>query len=350
MVFKMADSSPLMIHSDSLMHTLALLHSSCSSFFFSCLTLRLKAASFNLSSALFLSSPLSGSHDKSLRMWEKTQEPFFVEEEREKRLESLFESDLDQQDRRDEEAAGSATRDAGEGIALSAGRRTLDSVGAADSIIEALEMAANEAERQRQEREAAEANVDSETDQPSGTKQRLTKKPTVNPLMLGLTPSAYILRSIAMVKPSDLESALLMLPFNDALSLLSYIPEWIGGKGGPDSSLGGKALKRGQESKGQRRVAAGGHHIELACRAAVLLLRLHHSQLVATSSARHILLNLSKYLRPGIQALKDLAGFNLAALGHLQRTQKDRIGLGGVTADDDYVKAKVALLGGKAKN
>ncbi len=40
---------------------------------------------------------VTGSHDRSLRRWERTDEPFFVEEEREKRLESLFEADLEVQ-------------------------------------------------------------------------------------------------------------------------------------------------------------------------------------------------------------------------------------------------------------
>jgi len=38
---------------------------------------------------------LTGSHDRSLRRWERTDEPFFVEEEKERRLESLFEADLE---------------------------------------------------------------------------------------------------------------------------------------------------------------------------------------------------------------------------------------------------------------
>ena len=33
--------------------------------------------------------------DRSLRVWQRTEEPFFVEEEKEKRLESLFEADLE---------------------------------------------------------------------------------------------------------------------------------------------------------------------------------------------------------------------------------------------------------------
>ena len=38
---------------------------------------------------------ITGSHDRSLRRWERTDEPFFVEEEKEKRLESLFEADME---------------------------------------------------------------------------------------------------------------------------------------------------------------------------------------------------------------------------------------------------------------
>ena len=38
---------------------------------------------------------VSGGADRSLRVWRRTEEPFFVEEERERRLESLFEADTE---------------------------------------------------------------------------------------------------------------------------------------------------------------------------------------------------------------------------------------------------------------
>jgi hypothetical protein len=38
---------------------------------------------------------VTGGADRSLRLWQRTEEPFFVEEEKEKRLESLFEADLE---------------------------------------------------------------------------------------------------------------------------------------------------------------------------------------------------------------------------------------------------------------
>jgi U3 small nucleolar RNA-associated protein 12 len=37
---------------------------------------------------------ITGSHDKSLRIWEKTDEPLFLEEEREKELEQLYDANL----------------------------------------------------------------------------------------------------------------------------------------------------------------------------------------------------------------------------------------------------------------
>jgi U3 small nucleolar RNA-associated protein 12 len=98
-----------------------------------------------------------------MRRWERTSEPFFVEEEKERRLESLFEADLEQQQQRAQREAGglvlgpeggsfggAAAAAGGDGdadAAAAAGRRTIESVSAADAIIDALDVAANEAEK-----------------------------------------------------------------------------------------------------------------------------------------------------------------------------------------------------------
>ena len=44
-----------------------------------------------------------------------------------------------------------------------------------------------------------------------------------NPLLEGLGIGQYVLRAAARVKAADLEQALLMLPFHDALRLLGYL-------------------------------------------------------------------------------------------------------------------------------
>jgi len=209
---------------------------------------------------------VTGGHDKSLRRWERTDEPFFVEEEREKRLESLFEADLEsQQQRAASEGIGS------DGKAGVAGERTLESLTATDKIVEALEMAANE------------------------TKRIADSKPgevlPPNVLMLGMRPSQYVLKAVSSVRPADLEQALMCLPFTSALELLGYLRDWL----------------------------QCGTKVELTARLAVLLLRLHHVQLVGTPAARTVLAALRGLLRPRVAGLRDLLGCNIAALQHLQR-------------------------------
>lgn len=101
---------------------------------------------------------------------------------------------------------------------------------------------------------------------------------------------------LSALQAADLEQALLVLPFTEALRLLSYLCHW---------------LKRGLQT-------------ELCCRVSTLLVRLHHPQLVATPSARPTLIQLQTLLRQRVQGLKDTMGFNLAALQHLKRSVKER--------------------------
>ena len=53
------------------------------------------------------------------------------------------------------------------------------------------------------------------------------KPPAANPLLLGLSPSTFVLRAVGRVRSSELEQALLLLPFPDALRLLGYLIVWL---------------------------------------------------------------------------------------------------------------------------
>ena len=243
---------------------------------------------------------VTGSHDRGLRRWERTEEPFFVEEEKEKRLESLFEEDLGRDDARPltlgPDGGALAEDGAGAGGVVPAGKKTLETVSAADAIVEALDMAATEEER------IEEALTEA---QRRGKGKETAAPPTnvaMNPLMLGLSPSEYVLRSVSQVRGSELEQAILLLPFTDALRLLGYLPPW---------------LRRGSQ-------------VELLCRVATLLLRVHMQQLMATPAARPVLTELQGLLRSRVQGLKDTMGFNLAAIEHLRRVVADQGGGGNV--------------------
>ncbi|KAF6255140.1 WD40-repeat-containing domain protein [Scenedesmus sp. NREL 46B-D3] len=283
--------------------------------------------------------PPAGSHDRSMRRWERTSEPFFVEEEKERRLESLFEADLEQQQQRAAREAGGlvlgpegasfggggAAAAGGEAeAAAAAGRRTIESVSAADAIIDALDVAAHEADKDdeyarelRAAQAAAAAAASSQPKKGSAQAAALPKRPPANPLMLGLAADAYVLRSVAAVRANDLEQALLLLPFNDALRLLQWVSGWL--------------------AQGSQRRLAGSDPqvVELSCRVATLLLRLHHSQLTATTSARQTLVDLHTRMRAAVQGLRDTLGFNIAALKYMQRAAKENAGVD----EEDVVKA-----------
>jgi U3 small nucleolar RNA-associated protein 12 len=251
---------------------------------------------------------VTGSHDRGLRRWERTEEPFFVEEEKEKRLESLFEEDLGREDARPLILGpdGGAVADDGTafGQVVPAGKKTLETVSAADAIVEALDMASTEEERIEEALADAQRKSGGGGGGGSGQQKNSSNDVVVapNPLMMGLSPSEYVLRSVSQVRGSELEQAILLLPFTDALRLLGYLAPW---------------LRRGSQ-------------VELLCRVATLLLRVHMQQLMATPAARPVLTELQGLLRSQVQGLKDSMGFNLAAIEHLRRVVAEQGGGGNV--------------------
>ncbi|KAL2554389.1 transducin family protein/WD-40 repeat family protein [Forsythia ovata] len=216
---------------------------------------------------------VTGSHDRSIRRWDRTEEPFFIEEEKEKRLEEMFESDIDNAF---ENRYVPKEELPEEGAVSLAGKKTQETLNATDSIIEALDMAEDELKRIAvYEEEKSNGKV-------------ADFRPNI--LMLGLSPSDYVLRAVSNVHTNDLEQTLLALPFSDALKILSYLKDW--------ASLPVK--------------------VELVCRVATVLLQIHHNQLVSTVAARPVLTLLKDILHARVKECKYTLGFNLVAMDHLK--------------------------------
>ncbi|OVA17951.1 WD40 repeat [Macleaya cordata] len=217
---------------------------------------------------------VTGSHDRSIRRWDRTEEPFFIEEEKEKRLDEMFEADIE-----NSFESRYALREElpEEGAVGLAGKKTQETLTATDLIIDALDTAEAELQRIAEHKEEKASGRASDF-QP-------------NIIMLGLSPSDYILRALSNVHTNDLEQTLLSLPFSDALKLMSYLKDWASN---PDK-------------------------VELVCRVATMLLQTHHNQLVTTPAARPILTILKDILYARVQKCKDTLGFNLAAMDHLKQ-------------------------------
>ncbi len=63
-----------------------------------------------------------------------------------------------------------------------------------------------------------------------------------------------------------------------------------------------------------------GREVELVCRCAFFLLKVHQNQIVANRSMLLFLVSLKEHTRGKLQSQEDLMGFNRAALGFLKRT------------------------------
>ena len=224
-----------------------------------------------------------------------------------------------------------------------AGRQTLETLSAADAIVDALDVARHERERidahikkkarialetparkaddapgdarddERVRREDAEklrrlfagdddaedehdvasmASDDSDVETAlasasGGGNDSYPKGLPPNPLLMGASPERYALRALESVKAADLERAVLALPFSSAAALLEFLGGW---------------LERGEKT-------------ELTCRLAALIVRLHYAQLGATANARGTLLKIRPLLRARAASFRDVVGFNLAGLG-----------------------------------
>ena len=146
------------------------------------------------------------------------------------------------------------------------GRATAETLKAGDKLLEALDMA--------------------EADDPDSL--------GVNPLLLGLTPSAYIRKTLSAIRANDLVDALLVLPFASAIQLLRELCSWV----------------------------REGSTVGLASRSISVLLETHLQQIVgnANHEVRALLDELAATLRPTLEAERDAIGVNLAAMRFVRRT------------------------------
>ncbi|XP_023258035.1 WD repeat-containing protein 3 [Seriola lalandi dorsalis] len=218
---------------------------------------------------------VSSSHDKSLRLWERTREPIILEEEREMEREAEFEESM---------AKGDVPVVPGEtqGEAAPAGKKTVETVKAAERIMEALELYKEENRKMEEHKYACE----------HAGKELPPPKP--NPILVAfgnVSPSRYVLDVIRKVRSSELEISLLVLPF-------PYVPELL--------RLFNSYIQQGLE-------------VELVCRCLFFLLKIHFGQISSNQMLLSVIDELRMNTLSKVHEIRDVMGFNSAALQFLQR-------------------------------
>ncbi|XP_053144476.1 WD repeat-containing protein 3 [Hemicordylus capensis] len=217
---------------------------------------------------------VSSSHDKSLRLWERTRELLVLEEEREMQREAEYEEDLAKEGQ--PVVAGETQGETG-----LAGKKTIETVKAAERIMEAIELYREETAKLKEHTAICKA---------AG---KLVPLP-VNPILQAygnISPSAYVLDVLKKVKSSELEESLLVLPF-------SYIPDLL--------VLFNQYIELGSE-------------VELLCRALLFLLRIHFGQITSNQLLVKVMENLKKSTISKVGQVRDVLGFNMAGLQFLKR-------------------------------
>ena len=215
---------------------------------------------------------VSASHDRSIRLWQQTDEQLFLEEEREKELEDMYESTLlksfDQADR--EAEAG------GDEQLIRPGRQTTFTLTAGEKIGEALQIGLDDLELMKEYGKLKATNMSAVA-------------PPRNPVYLannGISASAYLLRVLQRIPPANLQDALLVLSFSQLSALFTFLSIWAS----------------------ERRA------VPLTCRILFFVLKLHHKQLVASRLMKPLLQDLRCHLQSALQEQRKEMGFNIAGL------------------------------------
>jgi U3 small nucleolar RNA-associated protein 12 len=145
----------------------------------------------------------------------------FLEEERERELEQLYESGIVDDLNRVEAPIGDARPAVAAEVEVSAvTKQTTETLMAGERIMEALDLADTERRtfHEYEEMTSRLAEDDAMKLQP----------PPRNPILAAydLAPDAYVLRVVEKVQSTALQDALLVLPFGKVVSLMAYLNIW----------------------------------------------------------------------------------------------------------------------------
>lgn len=214
---------------------------------------------------------VSASHDKSIRIWEQTDEPLFLEEEREKEMEEAYDNTLTASLEHEEDG-----EDGEKAEAVDAGKQTTGTLMAGEKIMEALELGLEDLEVVRDWRKVKAANPNAAA-------------PDRNPVYLALnnvSAEQHVLNTVQKIPAAALQDALLVLPFSKLSALFTFLNIW----------------------------ADREWNVPLTCRVLFFILKTHHRQIVASKMMRPMLDSIRVSLRRVLARQKDEMGFNLSAL------------------------------------
>jgi U3 small nucleolar RNA-associated protein 12 len=253
---------------------------------------------------------VTASHDKSIRTWTQTDEQIFLEEEREKELEELYDSTLLASLENDERNTADDLAD----TVTDPSKQTAQTLMAGEKIAEALTLASEDLAIMREHQA-----------QQSAKPTRKLAPPQRSPLFTipeSISSSTYVLRTLEAIPTASLHDALLVLSFTQLPSLFTFL-----------------AI-----------LAEEGRNINLTMRILLFMIKVHQRQIVSSRLMRGELEDLRNKLRRLLEARRKEVGFNLAGLRMLGRRMEEVEGeKGWVDEIEDEALSGTVEVKGKGK-
>ena len=111
------------------------------------------------------------------------------------------------------------------------GKKTLETLKSGERLLEAIELATTEIQLQKQYEDEVET-ISKMKEEQNSTRIKLPdvelpSKPQPNVLMMGLTPSKFVLKALMSISSADLEQSLMLLPFDAATRLMGFFDDWL---------------------------------------------------------------------------------------------------------------------------
>jgi U3 small nucleolar RNA-associated protein 12 len=145
-----------------------------------------------------------------------------------------------------------------------------------------------------------------------GLKPALPEKNSLLEALGGISPERHVLSIIERIRSSDLDEALIVLPYSKCIILLEVISTW----------------------------ARLEWNVALTSRILYFIVKTYHNQIVTNRSGvsgkmtmRSLLANIHRDMRSAIQRQRDLVGYNVAAMKFMKRMwEQENV----VTLDDEF--------------
>jgi U3 small nucleolar RNA-associated protein 12 len=243
---------------------------------------------------------VTASHDKSIRTWSLSDDLIFLEEEREKEIEELYEQTLTTSLDADNEDINGI-----EDTAVAPHKQSVTTLTGGEKIMEALELGMEDLKvvEEWEAQRASNPNM---------------APPRRDPLYLALgniSAERHVLNTLSKLPAAQLQDALLVLPFPTLPALFTFIAIWINKQ----------------------------WEVPLVCKVLFFMLKTHQKQIVASKELRKLLDDIRVDLRSLLGEIKDLMGFNVAALKSISDRAKEM----GIATLEDAEKAETESTGKK---